>query len=289
MVRLEEDVDGCGCIRCQGVDHAVVRRSLSGALVWSVKLPILRPSILFVFLAIGFLQMLAQFLPAPFTFGVIGVGVLGVFAGRGYLGILGRDLLGTRQSSPVEAIKRVVFRLPAFVGAVLVILAILATLGLVAVVFFSSVVGNLFGSIGVGTFTADVLVLLLVTGGVFYVLVKCCFVPEACFVGRYGPIESIRVSWHLTSVHTKKAVALVVGFAALLAVGVVLDTQFVDPASPVALSFQVDETTVVLRSFGLSLAGGSRFAFDVAVTALYSGVFVHQYVYGVVDESSQEA
>jgi len=51
----------------------------------------------------------------------------------------------------------------------------------------------------------------------------------------------------------------------------------------VGLAVTVGESEVALRSFGLPVAGGFRFAFNLAATALYSGVFAHQYVSGVFD------
>lgn len=285
MVRLQDDVDECGCLRCQNVEHEVLQRSLSGALLWSGKLPLLRPSILLVFLAVGAVQLTGSLVPASLALATAVIGVLGVFVGRGYIGVVGRERLGHSQPSSVAALGVVVRRLPAFLGAVLVILGVLVTVGLTLAFLLPPAAELLLDPIGVDAFTIELLVLVFTAASLVYLLVKWCFVPEACFVGGYGPLAAIRVSWRLTSVHRKKAVLIVFGFGALLALGIVLDTQLAAAGTPVALTVQVGETTVVLRSFGLSLAGGIRFVFDMLATAVYSGVFVHQYVYGIVSES----
>lgn len=278
MVRLHEDVDGCGCLRCQEVDPKVKRRSLAGAFVWSCTLPFARPSLLLVLAAVGLLQGATLFVPTSVSLLLVLLAVLGVFVGRGYLGLVGRGLLGQRSPSPSTALVTVLRRLPAFVGAVAVALATLFAVGFVVVTVLSPGLEHVAETVGVNPSTADFVTLFLLVSLVVYALLKCCFLPEACFVGGYGPLASLRVSWTITSVHTEKAVLLVGGFVTLLAVGVALDTQLTGAGAPLVLSFELGETTVVVRSFGLSLSSGVRFTFDLLVTALYSGVFVHQYV-----------
>jgi len=285
MVRFQDDVDGCGCLRCQNVDHAVVQRSLSGALVWSSQLPLLRPSILLVFLAVGAGQLVALLVSAPFALVTVLFGVLGAFVARGYIGVVGRQRLGHEEPAPARALAVVFRRLPAFLGAVLALVALLVALVVVIAVVVTPAVHRALEPAGIAPFTVDVLVVLFTAAMFFYVFVKAWFVPEACFVGGYGPLAAMGVSWRITGLHRRKAFLLVLGFAALLGLGIVLDTHLASgQGSPIALTVQVGETTVVLRSFGLSLAGGVRFTFDMIVTALYSGVFVHQYVSGIVTE-----
>lgn len=282
MVRLDDDIDGCGCLQCQEVDYRVVHRSLAGALAWSLRLPVRRPSVLVVFLAVGAVQLLGFVVPPSFAVLTALVGVLGVFFGRGYAGVVGSELLGSRNPSPLKALAVVVRRLPAFVAAVVTILAILSTVGFLVVALVTPGLERLLVPAGVDAITVETGLLVVLGLSLVYLLVKFVFVPEACFVGGYGPVESLRVSWAVTSLHRRKAVLIVVGFGLLLALGVVLDTQLADPGSPVTLTAEIGDTMVVLRSFGFSLASTVRFGFDVGVTALYSGVFAHQYVSGVV-------
>ncbi|MEF8778431.1 MAG: hypothetical protein V5A36_05920, partial [Natronomonas sp.] len=140
-----------------------------------------------------------------------------------------------------------------------------------------------FGAVGVPVVVAEGILLVALTTAMVYAFVMLCFLPEACFVGGYGPLKSIYVSWTVATLQRRKAASIAVGFLVLLAAGVALDTQLADPASPVAVSFRYRETTIVLRSFGFSVASGVRFAFDLLVTMVYSGVFVHQYAQGIFD------
>lgn len=282
MVRLHEDVEGCGCVRCQQVDHEVLRRSLAGALTWSATLPFRRPSIFVVLAIIGVIQAAAVIAPTRIAVLLVCIGVMGVFAGRGYIGIVGRDAIGTERSSPGSALRTVTGRFPSFVGAVGVILVGLFTSGLVVVTIVAPALSGVATFAGVDVVAAEVTTVVILVSIVTYAFLKCCFVPEACFVGGYGPLDSVRVSWVITRVHARKAVAIVTGFALLLTLGALLETQFGGAGAPVTLDFKLGETTVVLRSFGFSVASVFRFTFDLGVTALYSGVFVHQYVDGTL-------
>ncbi len=281
MVRFRDDVDGCGCLRCQEVDSDVLQRSGPDTIRWSSRLVLARPSILFVFFAVAPLQLLALVDSDALVVAGVVVGVLGAFVGRGYVDVTGRATLGGRPVSPVEALRTVLRRLPALVGAITVLsVGSVVGAGLVRVVI-TPVAKNALEPVGVDPTVVDLFSLVLIAGCLLYAVVKFCVLPEACFVGGYGPVASLRVAWTVTSLQTTRAVLAVAGFAALLVVGVVLDTTVAGPTSPVALSFRYGETTVVLRSFGFSVASGLRFVFDVVVTAVYSGVFLHQYVDGV--------
>lgn len=287
MVRLHDDVDGCGCVRCQEVDHEVLRRSLAGALVWSATLPFRRPSILVVLAAVGVLQAAAVVAPTEFAVLLVCIGVLGVFAGRGYIGIVGRDAIGTEQSSPESALRTVASRFPSFAGAIVVVLLGLFTVGLAVVTIVAPALSGLTTFAGFDAVAAETTIIVLLVGVVTYTLLKCCFVPEACFVGGYGPLEAVRVSWVITRVHAAKAVAIVTGLTLLLAAGAILETQFGGAGAPVTLDLELGGTTVVLRSFGFSVTSVFRFIFDLGVTALYSGVFVHQYIDGTLTVNGQ--
>ena len=283
MVKLRADIDGCGCVRCQAVDGTVLQRSVTDSLRWSGRLVADRPSILALLLGVGFVQLLALVGPTEFELAGAILGVAGVFLARGYIGVLGRETLANRNPSAGSTLLTVLGRFPAFAGAAVLVVALLSSSGLFVARVLSQPTRAALQAAGVGTFTTEVVVLFVVAATVLYLLLKFWFVPEACFVGGYSPVGALRTSWRLTTVHRRKAILVVSGFALLLGVGVLLDTRLADPESPIALTFRYGETTVVLRSFGLSFAGGVRFAFDMGVTALYSGVFVHQYVSGVFD------
>lgn len=281
MVRLRDDVDGCGCIRCQAVAYTQLQPSVAGAFAWASRFPIRRPSILLVFGAVGILQLGSSVGPRALGLAGAALGVLGAFTARGYVGILSREALGTDQVSARAAFVSVLRRLPAFVGAALSILTGLTAMVLVARVVGAPLLRAGGQALGLRAVTADLLLLVALAAAILYVLIRLCFVPEACFVGGYGPIESLRVSWTLTDLQLAKATALVVGFGLLLAAGVLFDLSVAVANRPVLLSVRFNDVTVVLRSFGLSAASGFRLAFDLLVTAVYAGVFVHQYTVGV--------
>ncbi|MFB6232754.1 MAG: hypothetical protein ABEH61_00705 [Haloarculaceae archaeon] len=288
MVRFRDDVDGCGCLRCQGVDSDVLRRSGPGVVAWSTRLVFERPSILLVLFAVAPVQLLSLVDSGAVVVAGAFVGVLGVFLGRGYVAVTGRARLGDRTVSGVDALGTVLRRLPAFVGALAVLSAGLVALAVLIRVVLTPALQAALGPVGVDPGLVDLVSLLVIAGSLLYAVVKFCVLPEACFVGGYGPVRSLRVTWEITSLQTARAVVIVAGFAALLSLGVLLDTRLAGPTTPVALSFSYGQTTVVLRSFGFSLASGLRFVFDVVVTAVYSGVFLHQYVAGVFHRESSD-
>lgn len=283
MVRLRDDVEGCGCIRCQGVDHTSLHSSVAGAFAWGCRFPLARPSVLLVFAPLVFLQVGASMGPAAVGIGGALLGVVGVFVGRGYIGLMARDSLGNRHVTARSALTLVVRRLPAFVGATLFIIAVFAAMALFVRTVGSPVARAGLGAVGLEPVTVDLALLVLLAGSIVYVLIRLCFVPEACFVGGYGPLDSVRVSWTLTNLRPRTAAALVAGYGLLLAAGVFLDQSFAGSNQPVLLSFRYHDTVIVLRSFGLSMTSGVRLTFDVLVTAVYSGVFAHQYVQAVFE------
>lgn len=283
MVKFRRDIDGCGCVRCQEVDPDLVKRPLSEALLWSLKLPVERPSIILIFLGIGFTQFVLLGGPDEWLVPGAVLGVLGAFIGRGYVAVTGRNVLGSRRSDSVEAVETVARRLPSFIGAFLIISLLLAALVLVTRQVLADLIRTGLQSIGVSPVVVDSLLLLALAAAILYVLIKFCFVPEACFAGGYGSLASLRVSWTITTLHRTKAAAIVGGFAALLSVGILLDTGLTGAESPVMLSFRYSGTRIILRSYGLSTTSGFRTLFDLFMATIYSGVFVHQYVSGVLE------
>ena len=284
-VRRREETDGCGCLRCRGLDYAVVSRSFGAAFIWGGRLLRRRPSVLLVFVLVGVAQQLSLLVPVEPGIGAAFVGIAGVFFGRGYAGLVGAgDLHGSDTRLP--PVVTAATRLPAALGAFGS-----AAVGAAAVAVGLVVAGSRAGPALATTLGAgggrvfDGLVLAAAVGVVVYVLVKCCFVPEACFIGGYGPLESVRVSWALTTIHRRKAVALTAGLVALFAVSVALEAG-VDAGRPVVISVTFAETTVPVRSIGLSTATVPRLAADAGLSAMYYLVFAHQYVQGLVDEAA---
>lgn len=289
MVRLHEDVDGCSCLRCQEIDHEVLHRSLADAFYWSVTLPFVRPSIAVVFGVVGLFQLSTLLAPPRASVALAILGVFAIFLGRGYIGIVGRGSLGPESPPPASAVRDALTRAPSFVGACLAVLVGLSILVVLVVSILPPGLRWLTEGVGVEPMLADISTLFVLGTLIVYTLLKCCFLPEACFVGGYGSLQSVRVSWQITSVHRTKVLLILTGFVALLAVGVVLDTTLTNAGAPIALSVDVEETTIVLRSFGLSVTSVVRFGFDLAATALYSGLFVHQYVDSTAQVNARRA
>jgi hypothetical protein len=282
-LRFREDVDGCACIHCRDVEYDVRQRSLVDSMGWSARLAVTHPSIVLVFVVLGALQLLIRYSQQqPGTASAV-LGVTGVFVARGYVGVVGTDVLRNRTPAPTAAIVTVVRRLSNLAGAVVVAVGGVT----VAVLFVDRVVvraaRRAFRLGGIEPVYAELGVLVLTAVSIVYLLVKLWFVPEACFVGGYGPTSALQVSWTITTLHFRKAVAIVGGFVVLFGVGILLDAELAGSESPVVLSIQYGDTAILLRSFGLSVTSGVHFVFDVLSSALYFGVFVHEYVQSVVD------
>lgn len=285
MAKRRQDLPGCGCLQCRNLQYNAVERSFGETISWSVRLVLSRPTILIVFFLIGGVQ----FLFLSTTDIIVAVGgftvVLGILVARGYVAVIGRANLAGHRISSSSAFKRVFVRLPRFLVALMLVTAVVIGAIFVIRTVVTSVFNALGQLFGVGMIVGDVVAIVVAIAVLIWLLIKFCFVPDACFVGGYGPLASLGVSWELTTVHRWKAVALAGGLLLLLAASVVLDTTTASPASSLSLSVQIGETTVVIRSVGLSVAGITRFLFDVLLTAIYSGVFLHQYVQSIVSAS----
>lgn len=294
-LRHRDDVDGCGCVRCQRVDYDVARRSAADAVVRSVGIVRRRPSLLLAFLSVGIVAIALDRTVGAAPAAV--VGFLGVVFGRGYVGIVTAETArsdppesvstdGTRSSDGGRTLSRtrraaiVARRLPAaLVGGALLTAALIGIVVLATAVA-SPAASSVLTALGLVEFTspADVALLVCTVAALLAVLVKSCFLPEACFVGGYGPLEGLRASWRLTAVHRGKAIALTGGLLALFVVTALLDARFGDPSRPVVLSVTLRGTTVPLRSLGLSTAGPVRLLLDVVLSTVYYVVFAHAYL-----------
>lgn len=283
MVRFRDDIDGCGCMRCQDIEYSRLQPSLVAVFVWSFRLPVERPSIIVVFLVLGIAHLIARTVLGELVVLSAAIGVLAVFVGRGYVGVVGEAALGPRQPAPLENIGTVIGRLPSFLGAVLIVVVLLFTFIYGFGTLLPELVREWGQALSVTGTSVDAALLVFLAAGILFLLMKFWFVPEACFIGGYGPLESLYVSWEVTAIQRTKAAAMVGGFLGLLGLGVLLEAQLAGPRSPVGLSLRYQETTIVLRSFGFSTAGSLRRIFDLVITTIYSGVFAHQYITGVLE------
>ncbi|WP_418282459.1 hypothetical protein [Halorubrum sp. DTA98] len=262
-----------------------MQRSVPGAVAWSLAVVRANPAVLGAFLLVGGVQVALDRGPADAATLAAVVGFLGVFLGRGYVGLVAADTL--RRTRPTGSRLRLLARrLPAFLAAAAVVAAALVGL-VVAVTSWVSPALNAFlsaGGFADAVTAANAALLVATTATVLAVLVKCCFLPEACFVGGYGPVEALRVTWSVTAVHRRKAFVLTAGLLALFAIGTLLDARIGGTARPVVLSVTLYETTVAVRSIGLTTAGPLRLLADASLSAVYYAVFAHQYVHALFDD-----
>ncbi|MBZ6496953.1 hypothetical protein KWG76_18830 [Haloterrigena longa] len=135
-----------------------------------------------------------------------------VFLIRGYVGMIVAGELTGDSITIREGLQRSIARIPAFVGVLLLLVCSMLLLSslfslpllvLVAVIPGAPVKMISFPVAAVvGTIVFAVPVLFLVF--------KFWFVPEACVIGQYGPIQSLRVSWRITTNYRGKFVLIVV-------------------------------------------------------------------------------
>lgn len=278
VVREREEMDGCGCPDCRGLDVLTLRRTTPDTLVWSLRLFRRYPSILA--LALGFVlvgrllqTVLAPYFPPPAidTARVLSVLGVGVVVRAHVSGLVASDLIDS-STKAWNALKLTVRRLPALAGIVLGIgvTFVLTFIGTTLVSFPLVAVFFGFEAVPVPTAPAFEVVavgfMLFSVLPVLFVLFKFWFAIEACVVGRYGPIESLRVSWRLTRNHRER-------FLITLAVAV----------------GSVFGSVLLGSGFGVRV-GASSSILDAAATDLgtllsvvWYGVFAHFYVQGVVE------
>ena len=100
-----------------------------------------------------------------------------------------------------------------------------------------------------------------------FLLVKFWFAPETCVIGRYGPIDSLRVSWRLTTDYRRKYLLVL-----LIVIGSVLTFDLLGPL------VQVYGDTVirgpVLRALSVSI--------EELLSVVWVGAYAHIYVQEVI-------
>ena len=217
-IRARDDTNGCGCLECRNIETTTTNRTVLDALVWSVRLFRSYPSIVafagVIILARRLLETDAiTVLPTPAVGVVEGVATFAfIISIRAYVGTI---VAGELTDAPVtirEGLHRSIARTPAVVGVVLlVVFSVMVIPSLVSLPLFvviGFVLGNPVEILGFPTVAA-------VGGVVFAVpflffLFKFWFAPEACVIGQYGPIESLGVSWRLTTNYRGKFVLIAV-------------------------------------------------------------------------------
>lgn len=270
-IRPRADADGCGCLDCRGIETTALRRTTVDTLVWAVRLCGRRPSIPALALGLAVAErlldaVLPQILPGPLS-GLDNVVVpfAVVIVLRAYVAsVVGGTLTG-RRVSPRAAFRYGLRRAPSQVGVLVVFVwAVLFVPSMVTVVLF-------FAAVFIGVNPMQVFGPRIVFGGVVLVnvlpllafLFKGWLAMEACVLGGYGPVGSLRVSWRLTSNSSGRVLVVLlgsVGSVGALAFGV-LSPGMADGAL----------TTVP----GPDLLAAS---FGQLTTVVWYGVYAHLYV-----------
>ncbi|WP_241686238.1 hypothetical protein [Halorubrum amylolyticum] len=231
-VRTRDDTEGCGCLDCRNVSTVATNRTVLDALVWSVRLFRSRPSIPASAGVIVLVNRLLEtdaidVLPTP-AIGVIEALTAFAFVVllRAYVGTIAAGELTNDPVTIREGLHRSVSRTPALGGVILLVVFAVMTLPFLALLPLFVLGGALPGNpVEVIGFPAAAAV-----GGVVFavpfllLLFKFWFAPEACVIGRYGPVESLRVSWHMTTNYRGKLV-LVAVIAVGSALGLYLPTH----------------------------------------------------------------
>jgi hypothetical protein len=245
------------------------------ALVWSVRLFRSYPSIVafagVIILARRLLETDAiTVLPTPAVGVVEGVATFAfIISIRAYVGTI---VAGELTDTPVtirEGLHRSIARTPAVVGVVLlVVFSVMVIPSLVSLPLFVVLGLTLGDPVAILGFP----IVAAVGGVVFAVpflffLFKFWFAPEACVIGQYGPIESLAVSWRLTT-HYRGKFILVAVIAIGSAIGFYLPTVLPELGTGGAL------VSLVLRVTSASVGE--------LLSVVWASAYAHTYVQGIV-------
>ena len=274
-IKARDDVDGCGCLDCRNIETTTTNRTVLDALVWSVRLFRSYPSIVVfagvIILANRLLETDAvTVLPTPAVGVVEAVTAFAfIISIRAYVGTIVAGELTGDSVRIREGLRRSVARTPALVGVVL-----LVVFSVMVIPFFVSL--PLFLLVGILPVTSVEMVSFPVAaaaGGVIFavpflfLLFKFWFAPEACVIGKYGPIESLWVSWRITTNYRGKFLLIVV-IAIGSALSLYLPTIF--PEVGTGLTLMQPALRVVSSSVSELLS------------IVWASAYAHIYVQGVV-------
>ena len=273
-IKAREDVDGCGCLECRNIETTTTNRTVLDALVWSVRLFRSYPSILAFAGVIIFTNRLLEIdsitvLPTP-AIGVIEAVTAFAFiiSIRAYVGTI---VAGELTGEPVtirEGLRRSIVRTPALVGVIIVIVFVVMTVPF----FVSFPLFLLVGMIPAPVEMVSFPVAAAVGGIIFavpflFLLFKFWFAPEACVIGQYGPIESLWVSWRITTNYRRKILLI-----AVIAIGSALSLYL--PAA-----FPEIGTRLALVSPVLDIISSSV---SELLSVVWASAYAHIYVQEIV-------
>jgi hypothetical protein len=274
-IKVRDDVDGCGCLECRNIKTITTNRTVLDALVWSVRLFRSYPSILGFAVVIILANRLLEtdginLLPMP------AIGVFEVLTSFAFIVLIrayvGTIVAGELTGDPVtirDGLRRSLSRTPALVGVILFV--VFSAMTIPFLVFLPLLVlagmfpGNPVEIVGFPVAAA--------IGGItfavpfLFLLFKFWFAPEACVIGQYGPLKSLRVSWRITTNYRGKFVLI-----GLIAIG---------SAVSLYLPTYLPEMGTSLASLNpvLSMISSS---ISELLSIVWASAYAHIYVQGVV-------
>ncbi|GAA0203790.1 hypothetical protein [Halobaculum roseum] len=274
-IRARDDVDGCGCLECRHIETTTTNRTVLDALVWSVRLFRSYPSIPafagVIILANRLLETdTIELLPTPAVGMIEAVTAFAfVISLRAYVGTIVAGELTGDSVTIREGLRRSIGRTPALVGVIL-----LTVFSVMTIPFFLSLpllvlVGALpINPVGMVSFpvAAAVGVIVFVVP-ILFLLFKFWFAPEACVIGEYGPLESLRVSWRITTNYRTKF--LLVG---VIAIGSALSLYL-----PTVVPQLETEMTLVHPVLGVISSSVGEL-----LSIVWASAYAHIYVQGIV-------
>ncbi|MUW13486.1 hypothetical protein GJ633_01595 [Halorubrum sp. CBA1125] len=129
---------------------------------------------------------------------------------RAYVGTIVVSELTGESVTIRKGLRRSLARTPSLVGVILLIVFSLMTIPFLVflplLVLAGAIPGNPVNMVGFPVAAA--------VGGIafavpfLFLLFKFWFAPEACVIGQYGPLKSLRVSWHITTNYRGKFVLI---------------------------------------------------------------------------------
>lgn len=277
-VRDRRDVDGCACLACRNLEPAVRRRSILETLLWSVQLVRTYPSVVLFALAFVSLRRLLELDVLPIAAPVVGLleataTVVLFFLVRAYVAVIVTTELSNVRMPVRNRVRHSLERLPALVGVIVATVAVLVFVWMLSVVptmalFAGLAVAPVDPAAGWPIPIAGVLAMAVTSLATLFVIFKLWLAMEACIVGGYGPLASLRISWRITGNYRGKLLAVVLAVAASVGLLYVAGSVpvFDDASSP------------------LGVAVGWTFATLADLTSVvWFGVYAHLYVQGIVD------
>ncbi|ELY59276.1 hypothetical protein C492_11075 [Natronococcus jeotgali DSM 18795] len=188
---------------------------------------------------------------------------------RAYVGMI---VAGELTDDPVtirEGLHRSLARTPALVGLIVFVVFFAMTVPFLVLlpllVLVGAIPGNPMEMVGFPVAAA--------VGGIVFavpfllLLFKFWFALEACVIGQYGPIESLRVSWHITTNYRGKFVLI-----AVISTGSALSLYF--PTSFPEIGASLTSLNPVLKVISSSVGE--------LLSIVWASAYAHIYIQGIV-------